>query len=136
MGRKGTSEKPGPWGMRVGCDQLQNSTTDGLPNVYSQARSTRRTVHVRYGSGRAAFSLALTSHLGVEPDEAPIKLDQIKISDWAFTVGDVKALAESLFTNRVEKAAPLEAFATSEGQLNIIFGSGPDGILPQFDQHG
>ena len=123
-------------GMRVDFDQVQDTTTGGLPSVYAHARKTRRTVHVRYGPAQTAPSLVLTSHPGEEADGGPIKLDQVGISHFSFTVPDVKALAEELVAKGVEMAAPLDAFTAPDGQVSSIFVYDPDGILLQFDDHG
>lgn len=123
-------------GMRVDFDEVQDTTTGGLPSVYKNARKTRRTVHVRYGPGQTAPSLVLTSHPGEDSDGTPIKLDQVGISHLSFTVSDVKALAEELVSKGVEMAAPLEAFTALDGQVSSIFVFDPDGILLQFDDHG
>lgn len=82
-------------GIRVDFDEVQNTTTGGLPSVYSQARQTLRTVQVRYASGQTAPSLALNSHPGKEPDGAPIKLDKIRISNLSFTLPGLKGLAKT-----------------------------------------
>ena len=123
-------------GMRVDFDEVQDTTTGGLPSVYKNARKTRRTVHVRYGPGQTAPSLVLTSHPGEDSDGTPIKLDQVGISHLSFTVSDVKALAEELVSKGVEMAAPLEAFTAPDGRVSSIFVFDPDGILLQFDDHG
>ena len=123
-------------GMRVDLDEMQDTTTGGLPSVYKNARKTRRTVHVRYGPGQTAPSLVLTSHPGEDNDGTPIKLDQVGISHLSFTVSDVKALAEELVSKGVEMAAPLEAFIAPDGRVSSIFVFDPDGILLQFDDHG
>ena len=123
-------------GMRVDFDEVQDTTTGGLPSVYKNARKTRRTVHVRYGPGQTAPSLVLTSHPGEDSDGIPIKLDQVGISHLSFTVSDVKALAEELVSKGVEMAAPLEAFTAPDGRVSSIFVFDPDGILLQFDDHG
>ena len=123
-------------GMRVDFDEVQDTTTGGLPSVYKNARKTRRTVHVRYGPGQTAPSLVLTSHPGEDSDGTPIKLDQVGISHLSFTVSDVKALAEVLVSKGVEMAAPLEAFTAPDGRVSSIFVFDPDGILLQFDDHG
>lgn len=123
-------------GMRVDFDEVQDTTTGGLPSVYKNARKTRRTVHVRYGPGQTAPSLVLTSHPGEDNDGTPIKLDQVGISHLSFTVSDVKALAEELVSKGVEMAAPLEAFNAPDGRVRSIFVFDPDGILLQFDDHG
>ena len=123
-------------GMRVDFDEVQDTTTGGLPSVYKNARKTRRTVHVRYGPGQTTPSLVLTSHPGEDNDGTPIKLDQVGISHLSFTVSDVKALAEELVSKGVEMAAPLEAFVAPDGRVSSIFVFDPDGILLQFDDHG
>ncbi len=123
-------------GMRVDFDEVQDTTTGGLPSVYKHPRKTRRTVHVRYGPGQTAPSLVLTSHPGEDSDGSAIKLDQVGISHLSFTVPDVKALAEELVSKGVEMAAPLEAFTAPDGRVSSIFVFDPDGILLQFDDHG
>ena len=123
-------------GMRVDFDEVQDTTSGGLPSVYAHARKTRRTVHVRYGPGQTAPSLVLTSHPGEGPDGGPIKLDQVGISHLSFTVSNVAELAAELTSKGVEMAAPLEAFTAADGQVSSIFVYDPDGILLQFDDHG
>ena len=120
-------------GMRVDFDEVQDTTTGGLPNIYKHARRTRRTVHVRYGPDQTAPSLVLTCHPGEEPDGGPIKLDQVGISHLSFTVRNLTTLAEELLLKGVEFAAPLDAFTDSDGQVRSIFVFDPDGILLQFD---
>ena len=124
-------------GMRVTLDQVQDTTTGGLPHVYAHARKTRRTVHVRYGSeGNTTPSLVLTSHPGDEADGAPIKLDQVGISHISFSVKDLKGLTEKLIAKDVSLAGPLDSFTNAEGETNSIFVYDPDGILVQFDSGG
>ena len=123
-------------GMRVDFDEVQDTTSGGLPSVYAHARRTRRTVHVRYGPGQTAPSLVLTSHPGEDPDGGPIKLDQVGISHLSFTVSNVAGLAAELTSKGVEMAAPLEAFTAADGRVSSIFVFDPDGILLQFDDHG
>ena len=73
-------------GMTVDFDQVQDTTTGGLPSIYAHSRKTRRTTHVRYGPGKTAPSLVLTCHPGEDSDGEPIKLDQVGISHISFTV--------------------------------------------------
>ena len=120
-------------GMRVTLDQVQDTTTGGLPHVYKHPRQTRRTVHVRYGEGSTTPSLVLTSHPGDQADGEPIKLDQVGISHLSFTVGDVKALAQELVSKGIQMAGPMESFTNAQGDVNSIFVYDPDGILLQFD---
>ena len=121
-------------GMRVTFDEVQDTTTGGLPYTYKHPRKTRRTVHVRYGEGRTAPSLVLTSHPGDLSDGEPIKLDQIGISHISFAVDDVKALAQELEQKGVPLAGELSDFTDSQGNIRTIFVYDPDGILVQFDQ--
>ena len=124
-------------GMRVTLDQVQDTTTGGLPHVYAHGRNTRRTVHVRYGSeGNTTPSLVLTSHPGDEADGAPIKLDQVGISHISFSVNDLKGLTEELIAKGVSLAGPLDSFTNAQGETNSIFVYDPDGILVQFDSGG
>ncbi len=119
-------------GMNVIKDEVEDTTTGGLPHTYKHPRKTRRTVHVTYGQGQIP-SLVLTSHPGDQPDGAPIKLDQVGISHISFTVGDVKALAQELASHGVQLAGGMEAFADAQGNVRTIFAYDPDGILVQFD---
>lgn len=120
-------------GMRVTLDQVQDTTRGGLPHVYKHRRKTRRTVHVSYGEGHTAPHLVLTTHPSDRADGQPIKLDQVGISHFSFTVKDVKALAEELVAKGVQLAAPIEAFSNAQGNVSSIFCYDPDGILFQFD---
>ena len=120
-------------GMQITLDQVQDTTSGGLPHVYNQARQTRRTVHLRYGESDSLPFLVMTSHPNESADGAPIKLDQIGISHLSFTVKNVKALAEDLLAKGVELAAPLASFANAQGEVSSIFVYDPDGILVQFD---
>ncbi len=124
-------------GMRVTLDQVQDTTSGGLPHVYKHMRKTRRTVHVRYGSeGNTTPSLVLTSHPGDEADGAPIKLDQVGISHISFSVKDLKGLTAELIAKDVPLAGPLDSFTNAQGETNSIFVYDPDGILVQFDSGG
>ena len=123
-------------GMRVTLDEVQDTTTGGLPYTYKHPRKTRRTVHVRYGEGNTIPSLVLTSHPGDTADGEPIKLDQVGISHLSFSVKDVKALAEELIAKGVQFAGPMDAFTNAQGGIGSIFVYDPDGILVQFDGGG
>ncbi len=120
-------------GMTVTLDQVQDTTTGGLPSVYQHSRKTRRTVHLRYSDAGSIPFLVLTSHPDEDADGKPIKLDQVGISHLSFAVRDVKALAEELVSKGVRLAAPLEAFTNAQGEVSSIFAYDPDGILVQFD---
>ncbi len=121
-------------GMRVTFDGLQDTTVGGLSQVYKHSRKTRRIARLRYGEGDTTPSLVLTCHPDENSDGEAIKLDQVGISHFSFTVKDVKVLAEELIAKGVQLAALLEAFSDSQGNLNSIFVYDPDGILVQFDK--
>ena len=120
-------------GMRVTFDEVQDTTTGGLPHIYKHPRQTRRTVHVRYGEGHTIPSLVLTSHPGDSPDGDPIKLDQVGISHISFGVHNVKALADELTAKGYELAGPAESFLNAAGEMRSIYVFDPDGILVQFN---
>ena len=123
-------------GMRVLADQIQDTSTGGLPHVYKHPRKTRRQVRLAYGEGKTKPTLTMTSHPGDDPDGDPIKLDQIGISHLSFSVGDVKALAAELTAKGVKLAGPMDGFTNSQGEVSSIFVYDPDGILVQFDTGG
>ena len=121
-------------GMRVTFDEVQDTTTGGLPHIYKHPRQTRRTVHVRYGEGHTIPSLVLTSHPGDSPDGDPIKLDQVGISHISFGVEDLNAFAKELIAKDVPLAGTMEDFTDASGNVRTIFVYDPDGILVQFDE--
>ena len=123
-------------GMHVTFDEVQDTTSGGLPHTYKHPRKTRRTVHIRYGEGRTTPSLVLTAHPGEDPDGAPIKLDQVGISHISFTVQNLSDLTQELLNQGVEFAGPADSFKNSQGEVSSIFVYDPDGILLQFDNGG
>jgi catechol 2,3-dioxygenase-like lactoylglutathione lyase family enzyme len=122
-------------GMRIIFDEVQDTTTGGLPHIYKHLRQTRRTVHVQSGESNSVPALVLTSHPGEDPDGEPIKLDQVGISHISFTVRDVKALAAELESKGVQFAGPLDSFTNPQGDMRTIFVYDLDGILVQFDSY-
>ena len=121
-------------GMKVIFDQVQDTTTGGLPHVYQHPRQTRRTVHLAFGD--SPLHLVMTSHPDDSADGAPIKLDQVGISHYSFGVPDVSALFSELEANGVPLAAPREAWTNSEGRMSSFYVYDPDGILVQFNAGG
>ncbi len=121
-------------GMTVTFDQVQDTTTGGLPHVYQHPRQTRRTVHLAFGD--SPLHLVMTSHPDDSADGAPIKLDQVGISHYSFGVPDVSALFSELEAKGVPLAAPREAWTNSQGRMSSFYVYDPDGILLQFDAGG
>lgn len=121
-------------GMKVIFDQVQDTTRGGLPHVYQHARKTRRTVHLQFGD--SPLHLVMTTHPGDHPDGNPIKLDQVGISHFSFSVPDVKALANELASTGVQLAAPMEVWTDAQGNMSNFYVYDPDGILLQFDGGG
>jgi len=119
-------------GMKVIKDQIEDTTSGGLPHTYKQARKTRRTVHIAYGASQEPV-LVMTSHPGEQPEGEPIKLDQVGISHLSFTVKDINGLATELVSKGVEIAGGVQAFADVQGNIRTFFAYDPDGILVQFD---
>ena len=70
-------------GMKVTFDQLQDTTSGSLPNVYQHSRQTRRTVHLTFGENPADPFLVMTTHPNENPDGETIKLDQVGISHFS-----------------------------------------------------
>ena len=123
-------------GMTVIFDQVQDTTSGGLPSVYEHSRQTRRTVHLTIGEGSNAPHLVMTTHPGDAADGSPIKLDQVGISHYSFSVRDTKALVAELVARGVELAGPLENWTDAEGNISSFYVKDPDGILVQFDRGG
>ena len=121
-------------GMEVIFDQVQDTTRGGLPHVYQHARQTRRTVHLAFGDN--PLHLVMTSHPGDSADGAPIKLDQVGISHFSFSVPDVPALYSELESRGANLAAPREAWTNDQGAMGSFYVYDPDGILVQFDAGG
>jgi catechol 2,3-dioxygenase-like lactoylglutathione lyase family enzyme len=121
-------------GMTVTFDQVQDTTTGGLPHVYQHPRQTRRTVHLAFGD--SPLHLVMTSHPDDSADGAPIKLDQVGISHYSFGVPDVSALFSELEAKGVPLAAPREAWTNSQGRMSSFYVYDPDGILVQFNAGG
>ena len=59
----------------------------------------------------------MTCHPGSEPDGEPIKLDQIGVSHFSFTVDDVMGLANELVANGVEIPGGIDEFTNAEGSI-------------------
>ncbi len=123
-------------GMEVVFDQVQDTTTGGLPHVYQHARKTRRTVHLKFGQDNNNPRLVVTSHPNEDPDGNPIKLDQVGLSHYSFSVPDTKALMADLIAKGVQLAAPPEVWADDQGKVSSFYVYDPDGILVQFDGGG
>ncbi len=123
-------------GMRVLFDEVQDTTRGGLPSVYEHSRQTRRTVHLALGEGSNAPHLVMTTHPGDNADGTPIKLDQVGISHYSFSVSDTKALAAELVAKGVELAGPLDNWTDAQGNISSFYVRDPDGILVQFDRGG
>ncbi len=121
-------------GMEVIFDQVQDTTRGGLPHVYQHARQTRRTVHLAFGGN--PLHLVMTSHPGDSADGTPIKLDQVGISHFSFSVSDVPALYSELESKGLKLAAPREAWTNDQGVMGSFYVYDPDGILVQFDAGG
>ena len=75
----------------------------------------------------------VTSHPNEDPDGDPIKLDQIGISHYSFSVPDTKALMSELAGKGIPLAAAPDVWTGSDGNVSSFYVYDPDGILVQFD---
>jgi catechol 2,3-dioxygenase-like lactoylglutathione lyase family enzyme len=119
-------------GMTVSIDTVQDTKGGSRDYTYKHQRDTRRVVHLGWGEGQEPY-LVMTCHPGGQPDGAPIKLDQIGVSHFSFTVDDIMGLADELAGKGVEIPGGIEAFADAQGTVRAFYVLDPDGILVQFD---
>ncbi|HCP23518.1 MAG: VOC family protein [SAR202 cluster bacterium] len=119
-------------GMTVSMDAIQDTSTGSRAYTYKHRRANRRVVHLGWEEGQEPF-LVMTCHPGDQTDGEPIKLDQVGVSHFSFTVDDLPGLAEELAAKGVEIPGGIEAFTNAQGKLNSFYVLDPDGILVQFD---
>jgi catechol 2,3-dioxygenase-like lactoylglutathione lyase family enzyme len=119
-------------GMRVLFDGMTDPTEGGRLHNYQQARKSRRRVSLGFGAGKKP-TLTITSHTGEDIAGEPLKLDQMGITHFSFTVPNATALMEELQAKGVPLGGPREAFINSQGQVRSFYVHDPDGILIQFD---
>jgi catechol 2,3-dioxygenase-like lactoylglutathione lyase family enzyme len=119
-------------GMRVLFDGPTDPTEGGRTHNYQQVRKSRRRVSLSFGAGRKP-TLTLTSHAGEEISGAALKLDQMGITHFSFTVPNATVLMQELLAKGLPLAGPPEAFTNTQGQVRSFYVHDPDGILIQFD---
>jgi catechol 2,3-dioxygenase-like lactoylglutathione lyase family enzyme len=119
-------------GMQVLCDGPTDPTEGGRLHNYQQARKSRRRVSLSFGAGKKP-TLTLTSHAGEAIAGAPLKLDQMGITHFSFTVPDTEALLEALLAQGAQLAGPRASFTNAQGRVRSFYVYDPDGIIVQFD---
>ncbi|MDA0263505.1 MAG: VOC family protein [Chloroflexi bacterium] len=119
-------------GMTVSLDTVQDTRGGSRTYTYKNERDTRRVAHLSWGEDQEPY-LVMTCHPGSQPDGAPIKLDQIGVSHFSFTVDDVLGLANELVAKGVEIPGGIQAFTNAKGEVSSFYVTDPDGILVQFD---
>ena len=119
-------------GMQVLFDGPTDPTEGGRLQNYQQARKSRRRVSLSFGAGKKP-TLTITSHPGEDIAGTPLKLDQMGITHFSFTVPDTTALLEELQARGVPLGGPREAFTNAQGQVRSFYVYDPDGIIIQFD---
>jgi catechol 2,3-dioxygenase-like lactoylglutathione lyase family enzyme len=119
-------------GMKVLFDGPTDPTEGGRTHNYEQVRHSRRRVSLSFGTGKKP-TLTITSHAGEQISGQPLKLDQMGITHFSFTVPNAEALMEELLAKGVPLAGPREAFASAQGRVRSFYVHDPDGILIQFD---
>jgi catechol 2,3-dioxygenase-like lactoylglutathione lyase family enzyme len=119
-------------GMKVLFVGETDPTEGGRLHNYQQARKSRRRVSLSFGAGKKP-TLTITGHAGEDIAGAPLKLDQLGITHFSFTVPDAEALMEALLAKGVPLAGPREAFTNAQGRVRSFYVHDPGGILIQFD---
>jgi len=119
-------------GMTVTLDAVQDTRGGSSTQTYKHKRDTRRVAHVRWTESDEPY-LVMTTHPGGQSDGEPIKLDQIGVSHFSFTVDDLPGLAEELAAKGVNIPGGIDTFKNAQGNLSSFYVLDPDGILVQFD---
>ena len=119
-------------GMTVTLDAIQDTRGGSRTQTYKHQRDRRRVAHVHWNDGQEPY-LVMTCHPGDQADGNPIKLDQIGVSHFSFTVDDLPAFADELIAKGVEIPGGIDTFKNSHGNLSSFYVLDPDGILVQFD---
>ncbi len=119
-------------GMKVLFDGFTDPTEGGRLHNYQQARQSRRRVSVSFGTGQKP-TITLTSHPGEDIAGTPLKLDQMGITHFSFTVPNTAALLEELLAKGAQLGGPRESFTNAQGQVRSFYVYDPDGIIIQFD---
>ena len=119
-------------GMEVIFDGFTDPTEGGRLHNYERARQSRRRVSLRFGPGKKP-TLTLTSHPGETLSGAPLKLDQLGITHFAFAVSDTETLLHELLAKGVPLGGPRESFTNAQGRVRSFYVYDPDGIIIQFD---
>ncbi len=119
-------------GMEVISDGYTDPTEGGRLHNYQQARRSRRHVSLRFGVGKKP-TLTLTSHPDEELSGAPLKLDQMGITHFSFTVPDPEAWLEELMAKGAQLGGPHASFVNAAGRIRSFYVYDPDGIIIQFD---
>jgi catechol 2,3-dioxygenase-like lactoylglutathione lyase family enzyme len=119
-------------GMKVLFDGPTDPTEGGRVHNYQQARKSRRRVSLSFGTGKKP-TLTITSHAGEDITGTPLKLDQMGITHFSFTVPDTEALLEALLAKGAQLAGPRASFTNAQGRVRSFYVYDPDGIIVQFD---
>jgi catechol 2,3-dioxygenase-like lactoylglutathione lyase family enzyme len=122
-------------GLEVRYDQMQPIGGGGTASLYANPeKGKRRAVHLHYGKGEGAGFIVLTEMPGGTSGEA-IKLDQVGISHFSWSVDDLRAIFEKLEQAGVKVLVPPYETELSGGHkyLTCLF-EDPDGIIVQLDQ--
>ena len=119
-------------GMTVNFDAIQDTRGGSRTQTYKHQRETRRVAHLNWDESQEPY-LVMTCHPGGQTDGNPIKLDQVGVSHFSFTVDDLPGLAEELLAKGVDIPGGIDTFKNAQGNLTAFYALDPDGILVQFD---
>ncbi len=118
--------------MRVLFDGYTDPTEGGRLHNYQQARQSRRRVSLSFGAGKKP-TLTITSHPGEAIAGTPLKLDQMGITHFSFTVPNAEGLLEELVAKGAQLGGPRASFTNAQGRIRSFYVYDPDGIIIQFD---
>lgn len=119
-------------GMHVLFDGQTSPQEGGRPHNYERSRQSRRRVSLSFARS-AKPTLTITSHPGEAITGEPLKLDQMGITHFSFTVPNAEALLDELLAKGVQLAGPRDAFVDAEGRVRTFYVYDPDGVIVQFD---
>src|ERR1700752_2712444 len=118
-------------GMKVFFDGPTDPTEGGRTHNYQQVRKSRRRVSLSFGPGKKP-TLTITSHAGEEIAGQALKLDQMGITHFSFTVPDTDALMQELLAKGVPLGGPRTSFTNAQERIRSFYVYDPDGIIVQF----
>ena len=122
-------------GLELVRDEIQD-TGAVYDHVYAGRHAKRRIVCFRTAStSPESTTLYFQQYFGGdEVRGGRIKLDEVGITHFSFTVPDLEAFCARMLAAGAQLCGPRDTFLDPGGKLADVFFVDPDGILVQFDQ--